>query len=724
MAQTIQIVPKYSFPYVETVINDYTQVSNNDGDERTTPTVTYVFPFTSSKGKDNVFIRKTSRESFVSTFGESNYKKYGQPLMMPLNVLSQSNTVVWAMRVMPENAVYSNKAISLYYKADSEGDASKRKFRIKFTQKVIENATNEKEFSKKAFVLDGDAGVSGVYTDTEGYKQAPFMALHSEGRGVYGDSYCMRISPNSNYEKEYGIKMYNFNILTVEGGLQKVANYVGSLSSSIKYDTSTFINDILENTEAGVAPVFVEVNEDSLETVYDAYIAFCKEQYTSLLTEYDTKYATYKEASADKNVEDFDGLINGTVDTTGVDATVLTNIAELKSIKTMIEQCEVENLPALDQFDPIFGTIVASTDTLPFICFVQTSTDESTSSNPDYTATKDLVEFSSTKGVVLAGGSDGYFDEPRTVTDPETSQETKWTYEQEVENCLIKAFDGTYDRRILASRRIPVSAFWDANYPFSVKTTMANLALVRNDCLCYLDAGINESSYSDGSVKALIADYSIFDNALISKNLQHYKVVESSTQKKVTVSITYFLAARYAFHCAEFGSHIPFVKSRAQLNGHVRDTLEPTIEDYEVDLKEKLYTNRFNYFETLGDNIFQRSTQNTSQIKDTDLIEESNVTTLYAMKRIIEADIHAELYDFADSDIRTSFATYEKAKFGSWIGSKIETFDIEFSANEWEAAHSILHAYLAVTFRGIQKRSILEIDINKRSYTVAETAQE
>lgn len=723
MAQTIQIVPKYSFPYVETVINDYTQVSNSNGDERTTPTVTYVFPFTSSKGKDNVFIRKASRESFVSTFGESNYKKYSQPLMMPLNVLSQSNTVVWAMRVMPENATYSNKAVSLYYKADSaeDTDASKRKFRIKFTQKVVENATTEKEFSEKAFTLDGET-VSGVYTDSEGYTQAPFIALHSEGRGTYGDSYCMRITPNTNYEKEYGIKMYNFNVLTVEGGLQKVANYVGSLSSSIKYDTSTFINDILENTEAGVAPVYVEVNEDSLETVYDAYIAFCKEQHEALLSEYDTKYATYKEAAGED--VDFDGIINGTVDTSSVDETVLNNVAELKSIKTLIEESETENLPDLDQFDPIFGTIVASTDTLPFICFVQTSVDDTTASNPDYTATTDLVEFSSTKGVVLSGGSNGYFDNPRTVTDPDTMVETQWTYEQEVENCLIKAFDGTYDRRILASRRIPVSAFWDANYPFAVKTTMANLALVRNDCVCYLDAGIEESSYSDSSIKALISDFSIFDNALISKNLQHYKVVESSTQKKVTVTITYFLAARYAFHCAEFGSHIPFVKSRAQLSGHVRDSLEPTIEDYEVDLKEKLYNNRFNYFETLGDNIFQRSTQNTSQIKDTDLIEESNVTTLYAMKRIIEADIHAELYDFADSDIRSSFATYEKAKFSSWIGTKIESFDIEFSANEWESAHSILHAYLAVTFRGLQKRSILEIDINKRSYTVAETAQE
>ena len=34
--------------------------------------------------------------------------------------------------------------------------------------------------------------------------------------------------------------------------------------------------------------------------------------------------------------------------------------------------------------------------------------------------------------------------------------------------------------------------------------------------------------------------------------------------------------------------------------------------------------------------------------------------------------------------------------------------------NEWEADRSILHCYLSVTFRGLMKRAILEIDINKR----------
>ena len=140
MPQATQIVPKFSFPYVETIVNDNTLVDNTTATSNLDPTIKYVFAFTSGKGEDNKFIRKRSVESFKNTFGDSNYKKYGQPLMMPLAVLNRNNTSVWCMRVMPENACYANNMIALAYKADEENaypdTPSKRKFRIKFLQKA------------------------------------------------------------------------------------------------------------------------------------------------------------------------------------------------------------------------------------------------------------------------------------------------------------------------------------------------------------------------------------------------------------------------------------------------------------------------------------------------------------------------------------------------------------------------------------------------------------
>jgi hypothetical protein len=385
MPQSIQIVPRWSYPYGETIINDYSQVVDKTNNTPIDPVVTYAFPFVSSKGIDNTFVRKHSVSRFVSTFGNTNYKKYGQPLMMPLAVLANPNVYVWGMRVMPVNAAYSNNLITLKYRVDKKSDdvdPSQRKFRINFTQRALTEATNNKEFIDTAYTIQRDPNrayiptddedpdaplevgkytvkqyvvttsddpdaimvvddsvenldstqvhytdvISTVYSNNElelvtlqnyvdvytrehtelspeniakiladqlerideltpivekyrleldpdevdlssevqairniqvgdyvkvyEWKIAPFMGIRSAGRGVYGDNYRVRISPNTNYEKEYGIKMFDFQILSMEEGLQTVASYTGALSSSDKYESITLINDILEkNTE-------------------------------------------------------------------------------------------------------------------------------------------------------------------------------------------------------------------------------------------------------------------------------------------------------------------------------------------------------------------------------------------------------------------------------------------------------------------------------------------
>ena len=223
--------------------------------------------------------------------------------------------------------------------------------------------------------------------------------------------------------------------------------------------------------------------------------------------------------------------------------------------------------------------------------------------------------------------------------------------------------------------------------------------------------------FTADNVKSLLKRYSIFDTRLISINTQSFVTRETSTGRRVRVSITYDLVSHFTDHVINTGSHVPMVKARCQLTDNMRDSLCPTVEDYETELKETLYTNRFNFYETLSENTYQRACQNTSQKSETDMIEESNVHNLYTIKRIIEADVQARLYDFTSPSIRANFSAFEQAKFDAWINNQVQSIEIYFSANAWEEAHSIIHCYVAVVFRGLQKRCILEIDINKRSYT-------
>jgi hypothetical protein len=90
--------------------------------------------------------------------------------------------------------------------------------------------------------------------------------------------------------------------------------------------------------------------------------------------------------------------------------------------------------------------------------------------------------------------------------------------------------------------------------------------------------------------------------------------------------------------------------------------------------------------------------------------------TLFELKRILEVDCFNNLYNFTSVAERANFTEYEKAKFADWIGRKVQSFNIRFDVNEWEAERSIVHCYAEVQFRNLNKRTIIEIDVNKRDF--------
>lgn len=718
MAQTIQIVPKYSFPYIETVVNDYTLVPDDAVASDVSTDVTQAYAFVSAKGKDNAWVRKSNKPAGIKSYGQSNFKKYGQAYMQALEVLDRENSSVWMMRVMPENAEFSNAVVSAYFKADTAAevpDAHNRKFRIKMVSKSGTGITTVEELKKFMKEPDGnETTVDGIkaYRDAEGFTQAPFMAVKYTGRGTCGDFYSMRMSQNIPYEKEYGIKMYNFEVIDSENGVSKDANYVGALVSSAKYatDTSTLIDDILGEAEFGLAPVDIYTDEEQVEVVYNAYIKFCKDLNAECKIEYETKLDEYDIPEE---------MLNGTIPVTDE---YRAQYNELKAIEARINATEATELPDIDEFDMIFGRKVGTNEPIDGIEFpvLLTDTVDTTAEDydeHDYTTTEGLVDFSSVKGLLLLNGGNGYFDNPRTVIIDGVKKQ--YTYEEEVEICLINAFNGYYDKKILSPRRIAVSVWFDANYPYKVKLALQQLVEARNDGRVFLDVGII-NDFSQGTMANLINDYGIFNDKNVSTDIHHYTARETSTNKKCDVTITYFLAPHYADHVNNNGFHIPFVKENCQLTGHMKDSLQPVIEEYDSDIKEKLYDNRLNYFECMAENTFQRAVQNTTQKANTDLLEENNAAILAVLKRTIERDIQSQIYNFADESIRSAFINSEKAVFGDWEGRIVESIELSFQTTEYEFTHSILHLYLAVVFRGLTKKCIVEIDINKRTYSTGE----
>ena len=521
------------------------------------------------------------------------------------------------------------------------------------------------------------------------------MTVRASGRGTYGDNYYLRIQKDSNYEAEFGIKLYKFEIDNNESGFTNEANYIGASVTSAKYFSEgiTLINDVLDEVEKGIAPVDIRMNEDNVEVVYDAYIEFAKKLHTDLIEWYTTH--------------------------------------QTEDAKLMIEATEDENLPALDEFDIFYGQNPDATTYHPGIKFIKTLTSAVNTDADDYKAadytSAAVIDFQSATGLHISNGSNGYFDEPRTVTETTEdrgTQQIKWTKDQEVEECYKNAFNGTYDKRILSKTRMGINAIFDAGYPYSVKLVIADVIGVRQDCRAFLDVGIIDT-LSASTVRTLTNMYGNFDNRDISVDIHNYKVTDPDTGKKCTVTISYYNSARFADHINAGLFYVPMVKSNCQLSGHVRDSLLPVIDDYENDLKQMLKDARLNYYEPTDDNVYQRAIQNTTQKGDSDCLEESNVAILHELLNQIEKDANSEIYNFADTDTRTTFINYEKAKYDNWAGTYVEKWDWSFAVSTYEANHQILHLFLSLTFRGLNKLVITEVDLNKRTQeTTTSTTEE
>lgn len=652
MPQEVQIVPRFQHPHVETYINDYTKYD----DEVSTPLDTnskFIAVFRSPMGPDNVIIKKDDLSDFKKTYGKSDYNKYGQPLMMPIAMLSSGTATVYCMRIMPDDAYAANSILYALYKTDEETGKMTIKYRVAYIPK--DQFTSSSSYkTAKAFKKSLKQRATAFYTqtpDADGFKSMPIAVFRMQGRGTYGNDYRWRITRNTEYENDYEIKMYSFEALSTTNGLQTVATYVGSLVASPKYKATTLINDIMDDQDTGATVMDVQVFDEYVEELYNEYKTFVES----------------------------------------------------------LDPTKRDDIPDKDGFDPFFGIKVKSE---------QTNSNLEIISEADET---DDISVDRVQGSSFYGGDDGAFasDAKYTVTNMVDGNPVETTYEGKqavfmAENDVyIAAFSGELDRSILSTRRVPCVALLDANYSFEVKQALADLANTRESGMCYLDCGVDTTL---AQVDNIIDEYSIFNTRNISKNFQHYTVKDYETQKRCDVTVTFFMAQKLAQHYENNGTYVPFVKSNAELSGHVKNSLEPCVDDIDDDIKEKLYLNRINYFETLEENLFQRATQSTAQMDNSDLLEESNMNTLFELKTGIERDCWDNLYDFTSAERRAEFTEYENSKYASWIGRKVDTLDILFDVNEWEAERSIVHCYVSVQFRNLNKRTIVEIDVNKRNF--------
>lgn len=250
-------------------------------------------------------------------------------------------------------------------------------------------------------------------------------------------------------------------------------------------------------------------------------------------------------------------------------------------------------------------------------------------------------------------------------------------------------------------------------------------------CLLHLDCGLvgAKNMSVNYELMDIINMMSGFTGRSTSIDLGYYEIFDPNTRRRIKVTVSYFLAKKLIPHLMTNGLNKPFTYTFAQLNAiqrtsaltvsgeMIRDTFRPDIDLIDWDVKEALYNARINYYITSEEGrVVQRAVQNTRQTEASALLEENNVRVLNSLKKSLEKNCRAYLYNWNEPEVRKGYTDTQMEIFRPWIGTLVQDLQITFTANEFEQQRMIMHCYAIVKFRDIIKRIIVEINIQRPDY--------
>ena len=106
----------YDHPYNVTIINDNTVIQRNN---TVIPNrINFLNVFMGGKGRDNKLLKMMSKSQFVSEYGKPDASKYGQPILNAYASIVDQYSYAYCMRVMPNDACYSNIIVLAKYKVN------------------------------------------------------------------------------------------------------------------------------------------------------------------------------------------------------------------------------------------------------------------------------------------------------------------------------------------------------------------------------------------------------------------------------------------------------------------------------------------------------------------------------------------------------------------------------------------------------------------------------
>lgn len=573
MDEVVQIIPYYAHPHVHVVINDNSFYS----EDTSTPNMADSLPYATAivtgadTGIDNTFVRLQSLQAKAKLFGYGNYKKYGQASIQA-DVLFNGYTDVWFMRVLPDNATYANMILLAKYRKstinDDQGNPTgKSKMDIKFeiayamTPKITEGAKTVDDIMEV-----GESYKTTTADPITGYMTMPLFYVRSIGRGKYGNQYSVKLTRDSEAEKEYGVKTYDWSLIANENGVTGIKNiFAGSLYQTTVDNASTLISDVLDGYSTGSCPIDIYPYENNFMDLYDFYQKIVAENGQYVLTSgaSEADMAEYQTAAA-IDITKFDPIF-GLAYNTKTDESIpyyKNYTVKETAYKAPDKTISVGNTLPMTTTD--WATAAVGSTCLVIadannggLRWLYTVIDVDASGSIVYDNgvqafadddQYDGIDITSTVGIAFMGGSDGDFEaisvngQMRAPTDAE--MKLLLAKEQ------VKAFRGTKDRKILSPARVNLDFLFDANYNMTFNGSINQdntIAALYNNSSVLTDADYRQ-------LATVSSSGDIFDMADINVKQALYDLNEFRNRNGMTVEPDHMAGCLLHLDCGMISS--------------------------------------------------------------------------------------------------------------------------------------------------------------------------
>lgn len=267
----------YSHPHISIYVEDNTGYTEDEV-ENSAKDFNGIQVGFFGKGRDNVLLYCQSTEAYLNEYGNPNYKLYGQAGYNAYNALEPGYAGMYIMRLMPENATYSNTVIMAKYKLVDD---------TTINPPVIGNDVMELIGTNPITELIPEADENGV---TDG--ATVFSLSGKVVSGLTGDSNIDGLFSHITPEWLNGQNVGNFTIATVKipvptGVIVADDVTIAQTNTALKKfyaDAGIDSEHIVANADAVTA---TKTKTYSSETVLEGnnYITFC-----FLVAENDTTY--------------------------------------------------------------------------------------------------------------------------------------------------------------------------------------------------------------------------------------------------------------------------------------------------------------------------------------------------------------------------------------------------------------------------------------------------